>query len=714
MEYAGFGDEDKQITTAAISEAVKKLYASDYFADVNIYKQGEFLIIEVEENPMINRIDFEGNEKIRDETLANEIGIRQRQIYSRDALLAATKRILTIYRRSGRFSATVEPKIITLPNNRVDLVFEIAENSLTKVAKINFLGNKKFSSSELSEALLTREKRWYRFFSSSDIYDPDRISYDGELLRRFYLKNGYADFNLLSTTSELSQDKLNFYITFSLEEGERYKVGEVEVDSKIEDAPAGLFMSVITTKGGDWYSAENLEASMDAIGAKFAELGYAFVEVKPKIRRNAEKHELDITYVIEKAKKVFVERINVHGNYHTLDEVVLRELVLREGDPFDVSKVRRSRRNLEMLGIFQSVEIRTVSTATPERVSLDVNIQEMPTGELALGTGYSTADGALGNIRLRERNFLGKGQDVFLGASVSQRSTTFDVGATIPHFLDRRLTGSGRLYHAKNDFKEESGYEENRSGGNIGVGYELARNLYHNITYEGYISDLSITAANVSSYLEEQRGNFFHSILSNTLRYDTRNSYYNPTEGVVLRGTASWSGLGGDVDYLSLTTLDTIYYTLVPQWTSSATLRAGYIDGLGTNVRLGDHFYLGDRTFRGFQVSGVGPRDKSTLSALGGSRYYVGQLEQQFPIGLPPELEINGRAFFDFGSLYGNDIKGVDKNDINDDSSLRYSTGIGIAWRSPFGGIRVYYARVLKKQDYDKTEDIIFSFGSTF
>lgn len=713
LEYAGLGDATKPITATSVTQAVKRLYATDYFSDVNIYKQGNALIIEVKENPMINRIAFEGNEKIKDGTLENEVGIRQRQIYSRDAVLAATKRILSIYRRSGRFSAEVEPKIIKLSNNRIDLVFEINENSLTKVANINFLGNKRFSNSDLRDVLLTREKRWYRLFSSSDVYDPDRISYDGELLRRFYLKNGYADFNLVSAVSELSPDKLNFYITFTVEEGERYKVGEVKVDSKIEDVPPALFESVLLTESGEWYSAEDLEASMDAIKNEFADLGYAFVEVSPQIRRNVENHELDITYVMEKAKKVFVAKININGNYHTLDQVVLRELLLREGDPFDISRVRRSRRNLEMLGIFQNVEIRTVQTQNPERVVLDVNIQEMPTGELSLGTGYSTSDGALGNIRLRERNFLGRGQDVSIGASVSQRNTTFDVGSTFPYIFDRHLTGNGRAYHTKSDFKKESGYEETRSGVTVGIGYELARNLYHNVSYDGFFSKLKISIKNPSTYLKEQVGNNFHSIIGNSLRYDTRDSYYNPSEGMVLSTTASWSGLGGDVDYLSLTTIDTIYYTLVPLWTSSLTMRAGYISGLGQNVRIGDHFYLGDKSFRGFQVSGLGPRDKD-LSALGGTKYYVGQLEQQFPLGLPPELEINGRIFFDVGTVYGNDLKDTKKGDINDDSSLRYSTGIGIAWRSPFGGIRVYYAKVLKKQAYDKTENIIFSFGSSF
>ncbi len=712
VNYSGL-EQGNRISDENINDALKKLYASGLFTDVSIFFEGYVLTIEVQENPIINRIAFEGNRDIKDDSLLADIRISPRQVYSRDKIQQATQRIITLYRRSGRFSATVVPKIIRLPENRVNLVFEIREGKITRVAKISFIGNTHFSDSTLLENISTQEERWYRFFSTDDIYDPDRVRYDRELLRLYYLKNGYIDFKVVSTSASLSPDQKSFYVTFVLEEGQRYANGDISVEVDVDELKKVDFSSDILTEKGEWYDAELVSDTIAAISDHAGRYGYAFVDVEPDITRTEEKQVVSILYRIREGEKVYVERLNINGNAHTEDRVIRREILLYEGDAFNIAKLRRSRRMLQRLGLFAKIDVNNRPGSKPDQTIVDVNVVEQSTGSLSIGGGYSTSDGALGNIRIQERNFLGRGQDVTVGFTLSQRRQNVEFNFTEPYFQGYPLSAGVGAFFTERDYQRESGYTEKLIGGNTTFAYWLIPDMRQSWQYSVYQNEITDVKAGTSQYVASQKGSRLVSLLTQALSYDKRNDYTNPTDGYYLDLSTTYAGLGGDIKYFRLLSTAKYYHTFRPRWTTTLTLNGGYIKGLGNQgVRLSDRFFVGGDDLRGFHVSGIGPRDIATTDALGGNIYYVAQLEQGFPLGLPKELGIDGRVFADAGSLFDVDIK--NRKSIIDDRSLRASVGVGIAWQSPFGSVRVYYANPVKKNRHDITENIRFSFGTGF
>ncbi|MFQ5954043.1 MAG: outer membrane protein assembly factor BamA, partial [Kiloniellales bacterium] len=399
-----------QFDPQKVNQSLKDLFATGLFADVTLRREGTVLVVHVVENPIINRLAFEGNTRITDETLEQEVQLRPRQVYTRTKIQNDVKRILEVYRRSGRFAATVEPKVIQLPQNRVDLAFEIDEGPVTGVSRINFIGNDNFSDSKLRSVIQTKETRWWRIFSTEDNYDPDRLTFDRELLRRFYLSEGYADFRVVSAVAELTPDRRDFFITFTVEEGERYKFGKVEIVSQFEDLDLEALQREIKTFEGDDYNADLVEESIDNLTDAVGDLGFAFVDIQPLIDRDRENRVIDLTYEIQEGPRVFVERIDIIGNFRTLDEVIRREFLLVEGDAFSTAKLRRSRQRINNLGFFSKVELTTIPGSAPDKTIIQVEVEEQSTGELSIGAGFSTEDGPLGDISIRERNLLGKGQ----------------------------------------------------------------------------------------------------------------------------------------------------------------------------------------------------------------------------------------------------------------------------------------------------------------
>ncbi|MCF8495740.1 MAG: outer membrane protein assembly factor BamA, partial [Alphaproteobacteria bacterium] len=428
------------MTRETLDSALKNLFATGLFADVSLEQQGDILVVTVSENPIINEISFEGNDRIKDDELLAEIQARPRQVFARTKIQADVSRIYQLYRRGGRFSVSVEPKVIRLEQNRVNLVFEIQEGDVTKVESIRFVGNKRFDDSRLRSEISTKETAWYRFITADDRYDPDRLSYDQEMLRRFYLKEGYADFRIVSAVAELSNDRSDFFITLTLEEGERYKLGEVKIDSRLRDFDPAPLNQNIEIRSGDWYDANLVQETVDHLTDALGDLQYAFVAVKPEIRKNRDARTVDITFQIDETPRVFVERIDVNGNMRTLDKVVRREMLLVEGDPFNKSKLARSEQNIRNLDYFEKLEMSAKPGSAPDKTVVDINVAEKSTGELSVGAGFSTNDGPLADFRIRERNLLGKGQDLLLAAVIAGQRTEFDASFTEPHFLDRDVS----------------------------------------------------------------------------------------------------------------------------------------------------------------------------------------------------------------------------------------------------------------------------------
>jgi outer membrane protein insertion porin family len=711
LSYLGMKQGDP-FTKAAIDNGLKNLFATGFFADVKLLRSGNTLIVRVVENPIISRVAFEGNDRIETEDLEKEMELKARSIYSRDKVQSDVKRILGIYRRSGRYNATVEPKVIQQDQNRIDLVYEIDEGPIARIEKITFIGNEQFSSRALREAIRTEETRWYKFLTDNDKYDPDRLLYDQELLRRFYVNEGYADFQVKSAHAELSPGKDAFFLTFVIQEGQQYDFGEIKVSSELKDKQKPDFSGMIATKTGKTYDASKVEESIDAMTKELGNRGYAFVDIQPKLERDRTRKIVNLTYVIKPGPRVYVERINITGNVRTLDEVVRREFRLSEGDPYNSAKLQRSEQRINNLGFFEKVNIKNEPGSAPDKTVVNVDVQEKSTGEINMGAGYSTTDGVLGDFGIRETNLMGRGQELRTRLTVASRRKQIELGFTEPYFLNRELAAGFDIYRVRRDFISESSYNSDVTGLTLRTGYTLQEKLQHTINYSIRQSDITDVRADASRFIRDQEGKNITSSVGHALTYDDRDNKFNPNKGYFLRFAQEVAGLGGDSKYLKHEVKGSYYYPITSKWTIGTLAAGGYVFGLGgRDVRINDRFYLGGDDLRGFQNAGIGPRDVNSLDALGGNAYYTGTVELKFPLGLPEELGVTGAAFSDVGSLWDVDASG---SDVFDERSPRVSVGAGILWASPFGPIRIDFAKAIMKERLDETENVRFSFGTRF
>jgi outer membrane protein insertion porin family len=716
-----------------VDASLKALFATGLFADVKLDRQGNTLVVRVVENPIINRIAFEGNSKLNDKDLNGEIQLRPRVVYTRSRVQNDVKRILDLYRRHERFAATVEPKVIQLPENRVDLIFEINEGPSTGVRSINFVGNRDFSDSTLRGVIDTKESRWYRFLTTSDTYDPDRITYDRELLRKYYLSEGYADFHVISAVAELTPDRDGFIVTFTVDEGERYKFGKIDVDVKLKDLPKEAVLPLLRVQTGDWYNADAVEKSISTLTDALGTRGYAFVEVKPQITRNREDHTIDIIFNVQEGPQVYVERIDIVGNVRTLDKVIRRELRLVEGDAFNANKLQRSKDRLKNLGFFKKVETSTTQGSAPDKTVVAVEVEEQSTGELSLGLGFSTTDGPLADITLRERNFLGRGQDFRLGTVVSFRSQQIDFSYTEPYFLDSNIAAGIDLFEIKTSPTASffSGttpaYQQFSYGGALRAGYQLTENLRQTLKYTVRSDDITDVQSNAALFIQLEQGTHVTSEVGQVLLYDKRDNRIDPTSGWYASIGDDFAGVGFGVEYVRNKINAGYYYPIAPGWTLGFTGEAGDVFGWGgQQVLLQDRFFVGGDNLRGFAPAGIGPRDQVSQDALGGNKYYVGSVSETIPLGLPKELGITGRVWTDFGTLWGNDqknlvltpaelaIEGGQQPVILDTAAIRVSSGVGVTWGSPVGPIRIDLGYPIKREAFDKTQFFRISFGTKF
>lgn len=693
-----------------LDDSLKSLYGTGYFQDVKLRREGSVLLVEVKENPVINRIAFEGNKRIEDDILSAEVQLKPRLVYTLSRAQADAQRIVDVYRRSGRFSATVEPKLIELEQNRVDLVFEILEGAPTEIDRIVFIGNKHFSDGQLRSVINTSETRWYRFLSSDDVYDPDRLAFDQELLRKYYLRNGYVDFQVLSAVAELQQDKSGFLITFTVEEGARYSVGSVSIESALEDLPADVLQPLLTIDEGDYYDIDEVDDVSKEISDEVARYGYAFVDVRPKVDRRREEKLVDIIFQVGEGPRVYVDRIDVVGNVRTLDGVIRREMQLAEGDAFSSAKIRESERRIRNLGFFESVKISNAPTDAPDRTRVTVEVVEQSTGELSIGAGVSSDAGLLANLSIRERNLLGRGQDLLLSFALSFDDQQIDLSFTEPYFLNRPLAAGIDLFASEQDNDDESNFSQESIGAGVRLGYSLSRNWRQTWGYQLRQDDIQADA-NASRFIRAQDGLSVTSRVSHRLSYDVTNNRFQPSEGIRLTMDNAVAGLGGDVSYLSTEVKAATYYPVMEEVILEISGRAGGIFGLDDDVRLNDRFFLGGTSFRGFAPSGIGARDAATGDALGGNYFYLGTTELTFPLGLPEEVGLAGRLFAEGGALFDVDDNGAG---IQDSKSPRLTVGAGVTWASPFGPLRIDFGYALIEEDFDETEIISFTFGTRF
>ena len=701
-----------------IDQSVKTLFASGLFADVNIRREGDGLIVSVIENPIINRVSFEGNIKINSDTLQGESSLRPRLVYTRSKVQDDVERFLELYRRAGRFSAVIEPKVIQLPQNRVDLVFEIVEGPLTGIRSINFIGNEAYDDGRLMEEIATSESHWWKFLSSSDNYDPDRIAYDRELLRQFYLGRGYADFRVISSTAELTRDGDAFFVTFNLEEGPIYNFDKSEIKTSLEKLTGLNLETYIKHEEGERYDARKIDKTVDALTKIVGEQGFAFADIRPRVKRDPETQKVSITYSIEEGPRVYVERINVNGNTRTQDNVIRREMKLSEGDGFNRVLLSRSERDIRGLNFFEKVDIVEQPGTEPDQVILDVDVQEKSTGELAIGVGFSSTDSFSTQFSISERNFLGRGQTLQLSANASSETSRFIIGFTEPYFLGRDLSAGFRVFNSVYDY-DYTNYETTEFGGTFSLGFPVSDDARLSL----YASLREVSQKYNNGYeADESRHSFGYYFA-----IDKRDDYIDPTQGWNFGFGQDLALPTGDITFLRTTADADYYYNLAEGYVVHSGLTAGYIDGYeGESVRSTDRFYKGASSFRGFDRSGVGPRRLLKDSAgvikddyaVGSNAYIIGTFELSLPL-MPKELGMKTKAFIDYGAVGTTDEDPYERAyysswELQDDFAFRSTFGLSVSWNSPIGPIQFDFARPIASEDYDRERFFRFTAGTKF
>lgn len=702
-----------------VDESLKALFATGLFADVQVFRKGGTLVVQVDENPVLNRVVFEGNDRLKDDALGAIVQSKPRGVFTRSKVQNDTQRVLEMYRRSGRFDARVTPKVIDLPQNRVDLIFEVDESAKTSISRVSFIGNREYSDGKLREVVDTSQKNLLSFLSGNDIYDPDKLGADEERLRRFYYRKGYADFRIISAVADLDRERNVFFVTFTVDEGDRYEFGDVNVDSSVIGLNGEDLRHVLLTKSGKTYNSEKIERTLEDLTLETARMGYPFTQIRPRGDRDYEQKLIHLTYVVDEGPRVYVERINVRGNTRTRDYVVRREFDLAEGDAYNKVLVDRAERRLKSLGFFKEVRISRRPGSSPDRVVLNVDVEDQPTGELSFGAGVSTGDGLVGDVSLTERNFMGRGYFVKAAVSAGTDKQNYDFAFTDPYFLGRRMSAGVNVYSR---FQEEDDYDSSKIGGGFSFGLPIKENLGLSLRYSLVSSEITLTntAASVSQSIQDAaaEGAVVTSSVGYTLSYSTVDSKVLPRDGVYAKISQDFAGLGGDVSYVR-TLLDArIYRQLHTDWdlVGSVTFKAGNITGIGEDVRYSDAFFKGGETVRGFKS--FGPRDTTDGSAVGGNTFWVASAEVNFPFwGLPESFGLRGALFADAGSLYGGDDRSANITpaaNYVDDSSVRSSVGASVIWQSPFGPLRADVAQVLTGENYDTEQSFRFGGGAKF
>mgnify|MGYP002854761991 CR=1 FL=1 len=703
--------QNTHISQDELDYSFKSLYNTGLFSDINFDTTKEnTLKITVKENPIIGERAFDGNDKIDDKVLEKEVQLGPRSIFDKAKVQQDVQRILDVYRKTGRYSVMVEPKIIEREENRVDLIYEIDEGAAAKIDKINFLGNTHYSNSDLQDEIMSKESRWYRIFSSSENYDADKMEYDKELLRRFYTSRGYADFHVQSAVAELSEDHKSFVLTFTLDEGPRYKISNITINSNINGVDVKPLYKDLEIEEGDWFDASAIEKSITEMTETLGKKGFAFVDVDADYIRDAQNGKIDVNFVVNESERVFINRINITGNDRTQDEVIRREFRLDEGDALNVAKLRDSRRNIENLNYFSKVDIQT-DYAGDNKADVNVNVEEKSTGYFNIGVGYSTTNGALLRTGVTENNFRGKGQEIGFNVGISERTKDYDISFTEPYFLGRRLSAGVDLFMQDQDYEDEASYDTRTIGGRTRFGWKYTDDLYHYARYTLSSNDIKNVKSYASEYVKAEAGKATTSAIGQTLVYDKRDNIINTKEGYYLSFGHDFAGVGGDTKYNRFDAKAYKFYTIADYYTFKFFATGGYIAGYGgKNVRMSDRYYLGGNTLRGFEFAGIGARDKVTRDALGGNWMMYSGVEMTFPIGLD-ELGIKGRTFWDIGALGKPDNFNSQKIDYS--SKMRSSVGFGFDWMSPMGKIDIDFGFPIAKEDYDETEVFRLNFGTS-
>ncbi|MEZ5789009.1 MAG: outer membrane protein assembly factor BamA, partial [Xanthobacteraceae bacterium] len=741
----------ERLDAQRIDAGLKALYATDLFQDVRITSAGGGrIIVTVVENAVINRVAFEGNRRIKDEQLQAEVQSRPRGALSRPLVQADVQRIIEIYRQAGRYNIRVEPKIIELPSGRVDLVYEINEGRKTGVAKINFVGNRAYSDFRLKDVIKTSQTNLLSWLKPTDIFDPDKLEVDRDLLRRFYLKSGFADVRIVSAVAEYDPNYNGFIITFTIDEGDRYNFGTVDIYTSVIGLDPEVLRSRLRTRPGAVYNADAVEKSVEDITVELAKLGYPFASVRPRGDRNFETRQINLVYTVEQGQRAYIERINIRGNTRTRDYVIRREFDIVEGDAYNRALIDRAERRINNLNYFKTVRITSEPGSAPDRVIINVDVEEKSTGEFSVSGGYSTHDGFLGEVSVGERNLLGQGHVARASIQYGQYARGFTLSFVEPYLLGQRLALGLDVFAKETTSAQYTSYTSTTIGGSVKLGIPVTENIALQTRYSGYQQEIklpfewencnnvnpssavgtfptSVTGfidpatgaqftqncyadgeASLAVKRELAQGPVFISMVGYTASYNTLDNNRSPTSGLLVSLNQDLAGVGGDVNFLKTTFDSRLYNELIPDVVSVLRLQGGHVTGWGgQELRMTDHFQGGPNIVRGFRPAGFGPRDLTpgtNQDALGGSMFWGASFEVQTPLFFAPkDFGMRLAAYADAGQVW--DYKGpltwpekgivmscpnqpVNVPCIGDSDLIRSSVGVGLIWDSPFGPLR--------------------------
>ncbi|HXS08284.1 MAG TPA: outer membrane protein assembly factor BamA [Rhizomicrobium sp.] len=705
---------------ANVDLALKALFGTGLFSDVKINFNNGTLAIRVVENPIVNQVVFEGNDKVSTKDLTKEVQIKPRGIFTRARVQADVARIIELYRRNGKFAARVDPQIIQRPQNRIDLIFSITEGATTGVARINFVGNKVYDDSILKGQIATEESAWYKILASNDNYDPDRLAFDREQLRRFYVNHGYADFTVVSAVAQLGQDRKSFYVTFTVNEGPRYKFGKVEINSKIKELTPQSLRPTVPVVTGDVYDAETVQKSIDSLTNAAGTKGYAFAEVHPRIARNRNNNTIDLIFDIEQGPRVYIGKINIQGNTRTLDKVIRREFRLVEGDAFNRVLVDRSRTRIRALGFFKDVDVKNTPGIAPDRTDITVNVTEQPTGQLQLGLGYSSVSQLTGEFSYTEQNLFGRAQFMKASVSVSQIAKQYIFSFTEPYLLDRPLAAGFDIYKSQVDYQQAT-YSSDTTGVTLRLGFPISEYSTVGLRYTYQITRV-MPFGNAPLEIQLAAGDAYGSIFGFTYGYNSLDDVRKPTTGIAFSLSQDFAGFGGNLKYMKTEAQFAGYRPAFDGAVINALqLEAGIIQGYdGASVPINFRYFKGGDSFRGFAIAGIGPRDLDAplnTGAIGGDVFAIGHLSARLPSLLPESYGVSIAAFTDFGTLgrVDNVIRACTQTScVKDNFAFRASAGLSFGWRSPFGPLQIDLGLPYVKTSYDRPQILHFSAGTGF
>jgi len=704
-----------------IDAQVKSLYRTDLFADIQMSLVGNDLQIQVIESPIINQVLFEGNSAMTKDKLREEVQIRPRGVYSKAKVQDDVQRIVELYRKSGRIAAVVTAKFVELPQKRVDLIFEINEGPKTGVASVNFIGNKAFSDKDLSGVVVTQKSNWWQFFSSNDNYDPDRMDYDREQLRKHYTNRGYYDFRVVSAVAELTPDRKDFVITYTIDEGVKYNFGRINVRTDNDKLKPDDLKTFVSIKPGQLYESDRIEKAVDDLTYAAGAAGYAFVNIRPDEEANPETRTVDLNFRINEGERVYIDKINIVGNTTTLDRVIRRQLLLSEGDAYNKALLERSKIYVRGLGYFKEVEIKETPSTKDQKTNIELKVEEQPTGELSFGAGFSSIQKFILDISVAQSNFRGTGQNVRARIQTGSIQKNIDISFTEPYFMGRNVQAGFDIFSSAYSSQYVS-YSTESFGGGVRLGYSLNSYSVLRLRYNLRTDKIDSYGAGECNGLLYNCGTGLTSSVGYSLSYDLRNDFQNPTRGwqAILR--QDMAGLGGDVKYVLSEGEINWYRGFRKDMILKLSAQIGnIIPWDGDSVRINDRFFKGGQDMRGFEYAGIGPRDTTALYALGGQNYAIASAELGIPNGLPDQYGLKTALFLDLGTVGGLDKKlkfdtknGARLTSVRDDLSLRATTGITIRWKSPMGPIQFDLSHILRKEEYDRDETFRFSQSTQF